>query len=82
VVWSRDTTKKEANRKAKEKRNRRLKAKAGVCQGLLLVPIHRDTHIDLKTEKGGVVKGHKTKAKTKRKRDRRPVAKESICQGL
>jgi hypothetical protein len=46
------------------------------------VPIHRDIHIDLKTEKGGVVKGYKTKAKTKRKRNRRPEAKESICQGL
>ena len=46
------------------------------------MPIHRDTHIDLKTEKGGEVKGHKTIAKTKRKRNRRPLAKESICQGL
>jgi hypothetical protein len=31
-----------------------------VCQGLL-VPIHRDTQIDLKTEKGDVVKGHNKK---------------------
>ena len=32
-----------------------------VCQGLSLVPIHRDTQIGLKTEKGGVVKGHNKK---------------------
>jgi hypothetical protein len=35
--------------------------KESVCQGLLLVPIHRDTQMDLKTEKGGVVKGHNKK---------------------
>ena len=46
------------------------------------MPIHRDTHIDLKTEKGGVAKGHKKKQKPREKRNRRPVAKESICQGL
>jgi hypothetical protein len=29
--------------------------------GLLLVPIHRDTQTNLKTEIGGVVKGHNKK---------------------
>ena len=29
--------------------------------GLLLVPIHRDTLTNLKTENGGVVKGHNKK---------------------
>ena len=29
--------------------------------GLLLVPIHRDTRTNLKTENGGVVKGHNKK---------------------
>jgi hypothetical protein len=34
----------------------------GKCMlGVLLVPIHRDTRMDLKTEKGGVVKGHNKK---------------------
>jgi hypothetical protein len=37
-----------------KERNRRTKASDSVCQGLSLVPIHRDTRIDLKTEKGGV----------------------------
>ena len=44
-----------------------------VCQGLLLVPIHRDTQIDSKTEKGGVVKGHsKKRRKWKIKKKRKP----------
>ena len=29
----------------------------------MIVPIHEDTLIDLKTEKGGVVKGHSKKKK-------------------
>jgi hypothetical protein len=34
----------------------------GECiSGVLLVPIHRDTRIDSKTERGGVVKGHNKK---------------------
>ena len=33
--------------------------------GLLLVPIHRDTLTNLKTEIGGVVKGHNKKSKAK-----------------
>ena len=52
---------------------------------ILLVPIHRNTRRDLKTEKGGVVKGH-----NKKKRNRKPrkkekeshEAKESVCQAL
>jgi hypothetical protein len=60
-VWSKDTTKKEENRKPRKKRNRKPEAKESFCQGLSLVPIHRDAQIDLKTEKGGVVKGHNKK---------------------
>jgi hypothetical protein len=36
------------------KRNRRPEANESVCLGVSLVPIHRDTQIDLKTEKGVV----------------------------
>jgi hypothetical protein len=47
--------KKRRKKKTKKKRNRRHEAKEMVCQGLLLVPIHRDTQKDLKTEMGGLV---------------------------
>ena len=60
-VWSRDTAKKEENRKSRKKGSQRSEANEIVCQGLSLVPIHRDTQIDLKIEKGGVVKGHSKK---------------------
>ena len=54
-----------------------------VCQGLSLVPIHRDTQIDLKTEKGGVVKGHsKKRRKQERKRKRRLKSQTSVQLGL
>jgi hypothetical protein len=54
-----------------------------VCQALYLVPIHRDTQLDLNTEKGGLVKKHKKgKLKTKKKRNRRPEAKESVFLGF
>jgi hypothetical protein len=49
-----------------------------VCQGLSLAPIHRDTHIDLKTEKGDEVKGQNKKdenGEPRTKRTRRSVAK-------
>ena len=59
-MWSRDTTKKEFIEN-QQKRNRRPETKESVCQGLLIAPIHRDTQMDLKTEKGGVVKGHNKK---------------------
>jgi hypothetical protein len=35
------------------------KFKERVSQRLLLVPIHRDNLMNMKTENGGVVKGHK-----------------------
>ena len=47
-----------------ENRNTRKKeteANKTLCKGLSLVPIHRDTQIDSKTEKGGVVKEHSKK---------------------
>jgi hypothetical protein len=61
-VWSRDTTKKEFIEN-QQKRNGRPETKESVCQGLSLAPIHRNTQIDLKIEKGGVVKGHNKKTK-------------------
>ena len=50
--------------------------------GLSLAPIHRDTQKDLKTEKGGVVMGHrkKTKIENQEKRNRIPDAKKGVCQ--
>jgi hypothetical protein len=42
-----------------------------VCKGLLLVPIHRDTQKDLKTEMGGVVWDT-----TKKEEKRKPRKKE------
>ena len=48
----------------------------------MLVPIHRDTQIDSKTEKGGVVKRNSKKRRKwktkKKKRSRRPEAKEIV----
>ena len=53
-----------------------------IFQGLSLVPIHRDTQIDLKTEKGGVVKGHNKKEENWKPRKKSPEAKENNFQGL
>ena len=84
-VWSRDTAKKEENRKWRRRKINKVgpeypgegAAKTTVAGsiiedfciiqakitllGLLLVPIHRDTLTNLKTENGGVVKGHNKK---------------------
>ena len=48
--------------------------KESVCQGLLLAPIHRDTQMDLKTEKGGVVKGHNKQDNNGEPRTKRTLA--------
>ena len=40
------------------------------------MPIHRDAQIDLKTEKGGVVKGHNKK----RRKEKTKKKKETKCQ--
>ena len=70
-----DTTKKEENRKPRKKRNRRPESQESVNQGLLLVPIHRDTLMDSKTKKGSVVEGlikKRRKQKTKKKEVKGP----------
>ena len=54
-----------------EEKNRRPEAKESVCQGLSLIPINRDTQIDLKTETVGVVNGHSKKNKNGKPRRRR-----------
>ena len=49
------------------------------------MPIHRDTRIDLKIVKGGVVVGHNKKEenrKPRKKGNRKPEAKESVYQGF
>ena len=53
------TQQKKKKTENQEKRNKSI----GNCLSESLVPIHRDTQIDLKTEKGGVVKGHSKKKK-------------------
>ena len=76
-MWSRDTTKKEFIENL-EKRNGRPETKESVSQGLSLAPIHRDTQIDLKTEKGCVVKEHNNKdenGEPRTERTSRSVAK-------
>ena len=61
-----DTTKKEENRKPRKKRTEGPEGpetKEIVCKGLSLLPTHRDTKRDLKTEKEGVVVEHQRKEK-------------------
>ena len=53
-MWSRDTTKK---KKIENQEKNSPEAKENNFQGLLPVPIHRDTRKDLKTEEGSVIKG-------------------------
>jgi hypothetical protein len=88
-MWSRDTTKKDENRKLRKrgeypgegaviqaqpgqpffttcslfKYPRRTEANEIMSQGLSLVPIHRDTLLNLETGNGGVVKGNNNKKK-------------------
>ena len=73
-MWSRDTTKKEFIEN-QQKRNRRPETKESVCQGLLLAPIHRDTQMDLKTEKrrcGQGTQQKRRKWRTKNKKNKVP----------
>ena len=59
-----DTTKKKENRKPRKKGTEGPEGpetKEIVCKGLSLLPTHRDTKRDLKTEKEGVVVGHSKK---------------------
>ena len=52
--------------KTKKKRNRMPEARESVFPGFLLVPIYKDTRIDLKTEKECVVKGQNKIIKNKK----------------
>ena len=54
-------TKEKKNRNPRQKGTVGLETKEIVCKGLLLLPAHKDTRRDLKTEKGGVVVGHNKK---------------------
>ena len=70
---------------SQEEKNRRPEAKESVCQGLSLIPINRDTQIDLKTEMVGVVNGHSKKRrkwKTKKKRKKRRRIESIIVHRL
>ena len=49
-----------------------------VFQGLSLVPIHRDTQIDSKTEKGGVLKGHSKKEENRKSRKKEAKGQKLI----
>ena len=51
-----------------EERNNRGKAKETVFLGLSLVPIHRDTQKDMKTDKESVINGHNKKTRKKKAR--------------
>ena len=53
-----------------EERSRRSKAQDSVCQGLSLVPIHRDTRTDLKIEKGGVSRDTRKKEENRKPRNK------------
>jgi hypothetical protein len=82
-VWSKDTTKKEENGKLRKKGNRKPESKESVCQGLSLVPIHRDAQIDLKTEMEVWSKDTTKKEKLENQEEERnkiPEAKEHVCQ--
>ena len=69
-MW--DTTKKDENIKSRKKETEDQRK---CLSGVSLVPIYRDTRIDLNTEK-------EEKMKPRKKRNRRPKYKERVCQGF